>query len=197
MLVCLLRGMAGVALASDAQTTVDIEAQRAMLRTAAGGGYEVTTPAVGQTVYFHVGFGVTAPAGSLALSQRAQLDGVEVCAFTSNVAAGNWFSWCLDGWTATAGTHTLRWDLDYTNQVAETDESNNSVTMTWTSGEPSCAGDCNRSGEVTVSELITMVNIALGGTSLSACTIADTDGSGRIEIYEIIAAVDNSLNGCP
>ena len=41
-----------------------------------------------------------------------------------------------------------------------------------------------------------MVNIALGNTSLSACTAGDADDNGTIEINEIIAAVNKALNGC-
>ena len=59
-----------------------------------------------------------------------------------------------------------------------------------------CVGDCDGSGDVTVNELITMVNIALGNTSLSACTAGDADDNGTIEINEIIAAVNKALNGC-
>ncbi len=176
---------------------VDIAAQRAFLRTAPGGGDEVTTPAVGQTVYFHVGFQLTGATGSLAISGRARLDGGDFCTFTSDITTGTWTAWCTGGWTATAGTHTLQWDLDYTNQVAETNENNNSAATTWTSGGPTCVGDCNHSGEVTVGELVTMVNIALGSAALSACPAGDADGSGTIEINEIIAAVNNALDGCP
>ena len=61
---------------------------------------------------------------------------------------------------------------------------------------PVCTGDCDGSGDVTVNELITMVNIALGNAALSACTAGDADGSGDITINEIIAAVNNALNGC-
>jgi len=41
-----------------------------------------------------------------------------------------------------------------------------------------------------------MVNIALGTTPLSACTAGDADHSGDITIDEMIAAVNNALNGC-
>jgi hypothetical protein len=41
-----------------------------------------------------------------------------------------------------------------------------------------------------------MVNIALGTTPLSACTAGDADHSGDITINEMIAAVNNALNGC-
>jgi len=60
-----------------------------------------------------------------------------------------------------------------------------------------CVGDCDGSGDVTIDELITMVNIALGSAPLSACTAGDADGSGTVEITEIITAVNNTLNACP
>jgi hypothetical protein len=41
-----------------------------------------------------------------------------------------------------------------------------------------------------------MVNIALGTADVSACAAGDADGNGSIEINEIIAAVNNALNGC-
>jgi hypothetical protein len=58
-----------------------------------------------------------------------------------------------------------------------------------------CVGDCDGSGDVTIDELITMVNSALGSAQ-SACPDGDADGNGTIEITEIIAAVNNTLNGC-
>ena len=59
-----------------------------------------------------------------------------------------------------------------------------------------CAGDCDGSGEVTVDELLILVNIALGTAPLPACGGADTDGSGAIEVTEILAAVNNAILGC-
>ena len=59
-----------------------------------------------------------------------------------------------------------------------------------------CTGDCDAGGDVTINELITMVNVVLGYTPLSACTAGDADGSGDITINEIIAAVNSILNGC-
>ena len=60
-----------------------------------------------------------------------------------------------------------------------------------------CTGDCDGSGDVTISEIITMVNIALGSGPLSDCTAGDVDGNGAIEVNEIVAAVNSALNGCP
>ena len=60
-----------------------------------------------------------------------------------------------------------------------------------------CVGDCDGNGEVTVDELITMVNIDLGTTPLSACRPGDADGDGEIVVNEIIAAVNNALLNCP
>jgi hypothetical protein len=59
-----------------------------------------------------------------------------------------------------------------------------------------CAGDCNRDGRVTVNELITGVNIALGNARLDGCPAFDRNGDGTISINELIAAVAAALSGC-
>ena len=61
---------------------------------------------------------------------------------------------------------------------------------------PPCEGDCNVSGGVTIDELLTMVNIALGNVAVQACTPGDANGDGRITVDEILAAVNKALNGC-
>jgi hypothetical protein len=60
-----------------------------------------------------------------------------------------------------------------------------------------CAGDCNGNGTVTVSELIALVNIALGQRGVDACMAGDTNHDGRITIAELLAAVNHALGGCP
>jgi hypothetical protein len=59
-----------------------------------------------------------------------------------------------------------------------------------------CAGDCNDSATVTVDEIVTLVDIALGNGSVTACSAADTDGNGTITIDEIMAAITHALSGC-
>ena len=59
-----------------------------------------------------------------------------------------------------------------------------------------CVGDCNEDGQVTVNEIITMANIALGNADISTCFAGDEDGDGEIRISEIITAVNYALNGC-
>ena len=61
---------------------------------------------------------------------------------------------------------------------------------------PPCTGDCDNSGGVTVDEILTLVNVALGNADVSACEPADRNGDGKITIDEILAAVNNALNGC-
>ena len=77
-------------------------------------------------------------------------------------------------------------------------------TVTFTDGTftigtvgPTCPGDCNGDGEVTINELITAVNIALGSQQVSACQAADTSHDGSVTINELISAVNSALNGCP
>ncbi|MBI3783932.1 MAG: hypothetical protein HY270_11075 [Deltaproteobacteria bacterium] len=62
---------------------------------------------------------------------------------------------------------------------------------------PSCTGDCGGDSEVTIDELLTVVNIALEIVPPSACPAGDSNGDGQVTIDEILAAVNNALNGCP
>ena len=79
---------------------------------------------------------------------------------------------------------------------ANAEDGTASVLINTTGAGQACGGDCNGDGEVTVNELITMVNIALGTADVSTCLAGDADSSGGITINEIIAAVNNALNGC-
>ena len=60
-----------------------------------------------------------------------------------------------------------------------------------------CAGDCDTSGNVSIDELLVLVNIALGAAPMTACPSGDMNGDGAMKIDEIIAAVKSALDGCP
>ncbi len=59
-----------------------------------------------------------------------------------------------------------------------------------------CVGDCHGSGDVTVDEILTMVNIALGNADMLECASGDDNGDGLITVDEIVVALNNALNGC-
>ncbi len=59
-----------------------------------------------------------------------------------------------------------------------------------------CVGDCNGDGEVTVDELLKMVNIGLEILPVSDCPAGDANGNGTITINEILIAVNHALSGC-
>jgi cysteine-rich repeat protein len=61
---------------------------------------------------------------------------------------------------------------------------------------PSCVGDCGNDGQVTIDELLTMVNIALGNMGMAECEAGDDNDDSQITIDEILRAVDRALNGC-
>jgi hypothetical protein len=50
---------------------------------------------------------------------------------------------------------------------------------------------------VTVDELLTAVNIALGTSPVEQCPAFDANGDGAVTVNEILAGVNNALNGCP
>jgi hypothetical protein len=61
---------------------------------------------------------------------------------------------------------------------------------------PTCVGDCGEDGQVTVDEILTMVNIALGNLDVSHCLTGDANNDNQITVDEILTAVNNALNGC-
>ncbi len=60
-----------------------------------------------------------------------------------------------------------------------------------------CPGDCNLDDQVSVDELITGVDMALGMRAMDACAAVDPGNDGRVDIDELVEAVSGALNGCP
>jgi hypothetical protein len=58
-----------------------------------------------------------------------------------------------------------------------------------------CVGDCNDDGTVTIDEILTMVNIALGNADATACPNGIPSGT-QVDVALILQAVNNALNGC-
>ena len=81
-------------------------------------------------------------------------------------------------------------------EAAPTSTATASPTGTASVGSPSCVGDCNGDEEVTVDELISGVNIALGSASVDTCLPMDANGDREVTVDELIAAVNNGLLGC-
>lgn len=87
------------------------------------------------------------------------------------------------------------------DQAASTDltisvsGSGTSPTPTATPGVSACVGDCDDSGDVTVDELITMVNIALGNAQPTACPQGIPSGAAA-DVTLVVQAVNEGLSGC-
>lgn len=65
-----------------------------------------------------------------------------------------------------------------------------------TSAPSGCAGDCDGGGQVTINEVLGMVNIALGSAEVVTCEAGDLDLDEEITVNEILAAVSAVLSGC-
>ena len=61
---------------------------------------------------------------------------------------------------------------------------------------PSCVGDCDDSGTVTVNELVRGVNIALGLSPVGDCGSFDANQDGNVTVNELVQAVNAALEGC-
>lgn len=79
--------------------------------------------------------------------------------------------------------------------VPNTPTPSNTPTNTIPAERP-CVGDCDQNGEISISELIRGVNIALGRADLASCTSFDRNENGQVAINELIAAVTAALFGC-
>jgi hypothetical protein len=62
---------------------------------------------------------------------------------------------------------------------------------------PPCPGDCNRDHTVDVAEVVRGVRIARNERPPDDCARLDANGSGRIEVDELVVSVDVALHGCP
>ena len=113
---------------------VDLEALRTYLRAGEGTGTVVGAPLAGQRLYAHLDYRVKGAAAAPTAHLVALVDGTPVCA-TASFEFQLGFAetvFCQQPWTATAGTHTLRWEIDPTGELAETDETNNVAETTFT-----------------------------------------------------------------
>jgi glucose/arabinose dehydrogenase len=63
-------------------------------------------------------------------------------------------------------------------------------------GAQDCAGDCGFDASVTIDELLTVVNIALGDVPVAVCPAGDFSCDGAVTVDEIVGSVDNALGGC-
>ena len=70
-------------------------------------------------------------------------------------------------------------------------------TPTPTPVSPACIGDCDRSGRVTVEELVRGVTILLHESGPADCLAIDADSDGGVVISEAVRAVANAMDGCP
>ncbi len=59
-----------------------------------------------------------------------------------------------------------------------------------------CAGDCSGDFAVSISELVTSVNIALDRAPFANCAGGDGDYDGDISIDDLVRSVNNALDGC-
>ena len=93
-------------------------------------------------------------------------------------------------------TPTLTGQVTKTATPTPTDTETATPESTATATPIGCIGDCDDTGEVEVTDLIIMVNIALANQPPSACPAGDANADGAVTIEELISAVNNALMGC-
>ncbi len=96
-----------------------------------------------------------------------------------------------------SGNFTVVWQSTDLLDPAQDGDFSGVFGQRFTSAATSCRGDCNGDGMVSINELVTGVNIALGNSDVSSCPAFDANGDGEVTIDELIAAVNAALGGCP
>ena len=108
----------------------------------------------------------------------------------------NWTSLIIGG---PFSGFTGKWHLEGTFvpriQPTATATATLTATATPTPG-PACIGDCDGSGDVTVNEIIVLVNIDLGTADASTCPRGIPSGE-TVDVTLIVKAVGNALTNCP
>jgi len=146
------------------------------------------------------GFDVAASAGTLApiVGQGARSEFGEVVHSAPKDTARSQAVWDFL-WRApqTSGPQTLYASgLSANGDGARSGDATAATTLVVTVAAPPCAGDCDGDREVTVSELVRGVRIALQTLAVEICDAFDRDGSGSVTVSELIAAVRSALDGC-
>ena len=77
--------------------------------------------------------------------------------------------------------------------VANIDDGTVSILVNTTGA---CFGDCDGDQHVTVDELVTLANIALGNAPATACVSGNLSGDMALTVDGIVKAVRNAISGC-
>jgi hypothetical protein len=95
----------------------------------------VAAPAVGEQVFVHADWTADGTTAADQYTVGFTVDGVELD--SGPIANGDGsYDWHLGGWFASPGAHAVEVTVDNTNAVAETDESDNSLGLTFTPAAP-------------------------------------------------------------
>lgn len=62
--------------------------------------------------------------------------------------------------------------------------------------QPTCPGDCDNSGDVTIDEVIGGVRMAVEGLPPDRCARMDVSGEGAVTVDEVVRAIRSALQGC-
>lgn len=116
--------------------------------------------------------------------------------FPPNIGSGNVVSGVIRASEATVLIADPGLEGNLCTATLEDNRACGAPTPTPTVVAPRCVGDCDVSGEVTVNELILMVNVGLGILPPASCLPGDANRDGLITVDEIVTAVNRALMGC-
>ena len=60
-----------------------------------------------------------------------------------------------------------------------------------------CPGDCDGQGNVSIDEVLSGINIALGTAPIEQCEAADRGADGQVTVDDLVEVVGMAISGCP
>ncbi len=164
-------------LATKSSTTTgwDLVADRVYLLD--GAGNEVTTPSVGESIYFYSDWHCNGSGTTSSFRSEFRLDASLYAFIDGTAIGGHSYSTYTGPWTASYGSHTLEWVVDSNDAVLEADENNNNSSMTWnTAGITVISPNGGEVWPVGATETLTWSS---GGTSGSVKIEYSTNGGAN------------------
>jgi hypothetical protein len=112
---------------------VDLQATDVYFRTQPNsGGTRVDNPTVGQQLYPYVAYNLNGSTSLNGTIWRIDFNGSAACSFSGALAPGSWIGYCNSPVTVSAGSQSLHGQLDPSSSFAESSESNNDVSRSYT-----------------------------------------------------------------
>lgn len=171
----------------------DIVIEKNYMVSIANVSQELTSPQVGDEVYFNADFRIDDADLQSSFYIRCYLDNVlfhsqEYVALSEDTRIYYTTQSANKSWTVTPGSHTVRWEIDANDEIPESNESNNDSSRTWVVED---LFDFDANATTLVMPDGTPTNAYIGQTVYLKFDF-DVDGSGTSPSFDVRCSIDGA-----